>query len=157
MTVCSIVIFRQDELELEAEADILQGEQTWPEESEMIQNDNENFNRDLEEDGDDDLNVDEEDEAMDFFNREQLAGSSKPKNSDEMQEDDGQAGAEEEDDEEERGDFVDTPFDMSARSRFARYRALQSFRSSVWHPKENLPSQYSKIFQFEDIKGMQKR
>lgn len=142
---------------LEAEADILQGEQTWPEESEMIPHDGENPHKyeDGEDDGDgEDLN--EEDQAMEFFNREQLPGSSKPKNNDQMEEDGGNQG-EEEDDEEERGDFVDTPFDQSTRSRFARYRALQSFRSSVWHPKENLPPQYSKIFQFEDIKGMQKR
>lgn len=54
-------------------------------------------------------------------------------------------------------DYVDTPSDMSARARFARYRALQSFRSSHWNPKENLPEQYGRIFNFQDMKGMQRR
>ena len=54
-------------------------------------------------------------------------------------------------------DEMDTPHDVSARVRFARYRALQSFRSSPWHPKENLPVSYSRIFQFEDFLGMQRR
>lgn len=54
-------------------------------------------------------------------------------------------------------DEVDTPQDVSARDRFARYRALQSFRSSPWNPKENLPVEYSKIFQFENFLGTQKR
>lgn len=54
-------------------------------------------------------------------------------------------------------DYVDTPSDMPARARFARYRALQSFRSSHWNPKENLPEQYGRIFNFQDMKGMQRR
>lgn len=54
-------------------------------------------------------------------------------------------------------DEVDTPCEVSARVRFARYRALQSFRSSPWHPKENLPPSYSRIFQFEDFSGTQRR
>lgn len=54
-------------------------------------------------------------------------------------------------------DEVDTPFDVSARKRFARYRALQSFRTSPWHPKENLPLDYARIYQFENYNGAQKR
>ena len=34
---------------------------------------------------------------------------------------------------------VDTPEDVPARVRFARYRALKSFRTSPWDPKESLP------------------
>ena len=60
-------------------------------------------------------------------------------------------------DEVEFPDEIDTPQDVAARVRFARYRALQSFRSSPWHPKENLPPMYSRIFQLEDFLGMQKR
>jgi pre-rRNA-processing protein TSR1 len=60
-------------------------------------------------------------------------------------------------DDKEFADEIDTPQDTSARIRLARYRALQSFRSSPWHPKENLPETYSQIFQFEDFLGTQKR
>ncbi len=54
-------------------------------------------------------------------------------------------------------DEIDTPDDQKARERFARYRALQSFRASPWHPKENLPTDYSRIFQFENFSGVQRR
>lgn len=54
-------------------------------------------------------------------------------------------------------DEMDTPDDISARLRFARYRALLSFRSSPWHPKENLPQDYARIFQFEHFAGTQRR
>ena len=54
-------------------------------------------------------------------------------------------------------DEMDTPVDKAARDRFARFRALQSFRSSLWHPKENLPHDYSRIFQFENFANVQKR
>ena len=54
-------------------------------------------------------------------------------------------------------DEIDTPVDQSARLRFARYRALQSFRSSPWNCKENLPLQYSRIFQFENFSSTQRR
>ena len=37
-------------------------------------------------------------------------------------------------------DEVDTPVDVAARVRFARYRGLASLKSSPWHPRENLPS-----------------
>lgn len=44
-------------------------------------------------------------------------------------------------------DEVDTPADRSARERYARFRALKSFRTSPWDPKESLPKDYARIFQ----------
>jgi len=54
-------------------------------------------------------------------------------------------------------DEVDTPFDQTARARFARYRGLKSFRTSEWDPQENLPPDYSKIFQFQNFQSAKRR
>ncbi|KAJ1648578.1 ribosome biogenesis protein tsr1 [Coemansia asiatica] len=54
-------------------------------------------------------------------------------------------------------DEVDTPMDVPARQRFARYRGLQSFRTSPWDPYENLPLDYARIFQFENLRRTQSR
>uniref|UniRef100_H2YCV6 Pre-rRNA-processing protein TSR1 homolog n=1 Tax=Ciona savignyi TaxID=51511 RepID=H2YCV6_CIOSA len=54
-------------------------------------------------------------------------------------------------------DEVDTPADTPARTRFQRYRGLKSFRTSPWDPKENLPSDYARIFQFQSFDRTRKR
>ncbi|CAI5526321.1 unnamed protein product [Closterium sp. Naga37s-1] len=53
-------------------------------------------------------------------------------------------------------DEVDTPDDIPARQRFAKYRGLKSFRSSPWDSKESLPPEYARIFSFDNWKRTQK-
>ncbi|SPO23991.1 related to TSR1 - protein involved in 20S rRNA accumulation [Ustilago trichophora] len=54
-------------------------------------------------------------------------------------------------------DEVDTPLEIAARTRFARYRGLKSFRTSPWDPYEDLPRDYARIFQFEDYHKTRRR
>lgn len=53
-------------------------------------------------------------------------------------------------------DEIDTPLDVPARERFARYRALRSFRTSPWHRHESLPPSYARIHTFEDFRMVQR-
>ncbi|KFO25507.1 pre-rRNA-processing protein TSR1 homolog [Fukomys damarensis] len=54
-------------------------------------------------------------------------------------------------------DEMDTPRDVAARIRFQKYRGLKSFRTSPWDPKENLPRDYARIFQFQNFTNSRRR
>lgn len=46
-------------------------------------------------------------------------------------------------------DMVDTPINLPARQRFAKYRGLKSFHTGKWDPAENLPPQYAYIYKLQ--------
>jgi len=52
---------------------------------------------------------------------------------------------------------METPKELPARVRFQKYRGLASFRTSPWDPKEELPRDYARIFQFRSLKRTQQR
>lgn len=52
---------------------------------------------------------------------------------------------------------MDTPADIAARTRFAKFRGLRSWRSSPWDPKENLPREYARVFAFQAPTRAQRR
>ena len=56
----------------------------------------------------------------------------------------------------EAPDEVEVPLEQPARYRFIKYRGLQSFRSSPWDPKENLPVEYATLTDFPGFESMQK-
>ncbi|XP_030600305.1 pre-rRNA-processing protein TSR1 homolog [Archocentrus centrarchus] len=201
----------RESLQAEAEVDPMDGEQTWPTESELLEaeearkkkrvmkvpkgtsdyqatwivDEGEEENGDMDEESSDDDDDDDDmmDEAMDKEDGEtdsQHPGSCCDSEEEEEEEEvcsTERAGADQRYDEhmdeaaEEEGlkryrearanemfpDEVDTPLDTAARIRFQRYRGLKSFRSSPWDPMENLPLDYSRIFQFQSFERTRRR
>jgi len=53
-------------------------------------------------------------------------------------------------------DEIELKPEEDARNRLSRYRSMKSFRNSFWDPKENLPDDYGRIFQFENFRATEK-
>nr|XP_019944114.1 PREDICTED: pre-rRNA-processing protein TSR1 homolog [Paralichthys olivaceus] len=202
----------RESLQTEADVDPMDGEQTWPTETELLEaeearkskrvmkvpkgtsdyqatwivDENEEENVETDEESSDDDDDDMLDEAMDGEDEDiqsQDAGScgSEEEEEDEEEEEEvcatERVGADQRYDEhideaaEEEGlkryrdaraneqfpDEVDTPLETAAKNRFQRYRGLNSFRSSPWDPMENLPVNYSRIFQFQNFERTRHR
>ncbi|XP_069568523.1 pre-rRNA-processing protein TSR1 homolog [Brachyistius frenatus] len=203
----------RESLQTEAEVDPMDGEQTWPTETELLEaeearknkrvmkvpkgtsdyqatwivDEDEEENGDLDEESSDD-DDDMMDEAMDRDEEEEEGNSQEPgsccasEDDDEDEEEEEvcsteRGGADQRYDEhideaaEEEGlkryrearsnemfpDEVDTPRDSKAGIRYQRYRGLKSFRSSPWDSMENLPLNYSRIFQFQSFERTRHR
>ncbi|KAK5868806.1 hypothetical protein PBY51_009783 [Eleginops maclovinus] len=200
----------RESLQAEAEVDPMEGEQTWPTDSELLEaeearktkrvmkvpkgtsdyqaswivDEEEEGNGEIdeessEEDDDDDDMLDEAMDGEDEDNVSQEPGSEEEEEDEEEEEvcSTERTGVDERYDEhidvaaEEEGlkryrearanemfpDEVDTPLDIPARIRFQRYRGLKSFRSSPWDSMENLPLNYSRIFQFKSFERTRHR
>uniref|UniRef100_A0A4W6G6M7 Pre-rRNA-processing protein TSR1 homolog n=1 Tax=Lates calcarifer TaxID=8187 RepID=A0A4W6G6M7_LATCA len=202
----------RESLQTEAEVDPMDGEQTWPTETELLEaeearknkrvmkvpkgtsdyqatwivDEDEEENGEVDEESSDDDDDDMMDEALDGEDEEinsQDPGSCCGSEEEEEEEEEEEVcsterpGADQRYDEhmdeaaEEEGlkryrearanemfpDEVDTPLDTLAKIRFQRYRGLKSFRSSPWDPMENLPLNYSRIFQFQSFERTRRR
>ncbi|KAI3657534.1 hypothetical protein MP638_003729 [Amoeboaphelidium occidentale] len=54
--------------------------------------------------------------------------------------------------EKEFPDEVEVPANQSAKSRFRKYRGLQSFKTSSWEGEDELPPSFDNIFMFENFR-----
>ena len=97
---------------------------------------------------DDEIDFDFDAEDAEDFARQQGLGKHRQMTAEERQE--------EEQEYFENPDEVDLDLDQAARYRYIKYRGLQSFRSSPWDPKENLPVDYATLTEFPDFDAIQK-
>ena len=174
---------KQMQLQFEAEVDPMEGEQTWPTEAELKHaakraqdgGDDNNSEDDDFEDCESDVNslLDQGDlvpegaeiessdddngmeDALSEFGGTSIADDSFSIIDQEAKLDD-IAREKAARDDKHFPDEVDTPMSVMAKDRFQKYRGLQSFKHTPWDPKENLPSDFARIFTFENIDRVKK-
>lgn len=170
----------QEDLRFEAEYDPFAAEQTWPTNEELAEAEEEAKKQRQADaaankgassyqaawlDGDDEEEEmkDDDEEGDDAVDQDFCkTGDDEDEDDDDMSMDDDNYAEQmhnkrkEEADNLEFPDEVDVPFDTPARVRFARYRGMKSLRTSAWDPKESLPSDYARLFQFEDFAMVQR-
>uniref|UniRef100_A0A4W6G5S5 Pre-rRNA-processing protein TSR1 homolog n=1 Tax=Lates calcarifer TaxID=8187 RepID=A0A4W6G5S5_LATCA len=185
----------RESLQTEAEVDPMDGEQTWPTETELLEaeearknkrvmkvpkgtsdyqatwivDEDEEENGEVDEESSDDddddmMDEDDEDEEEEEEEEEEEVCSTERPGADQRYDEHMDEAAEEEGLKRYREaranemfpDEVDTPLDTLAKIR-SRYRGLKSFRSSPWDPMENLPLNYSRIFQFQSFERTRRR
>uniref|UniRef100_A0A8D0ASV1 Pre-rRNA-processing protein TSR1 homolog n=1 Tax=Sander lucioperca TaxID=283035 RepID=A0A8D0ASV1_SANLU len=170
----------RESLQAEAEVDPMDGEQTWPTETELLEAEEARKIKRVmkvpkgtsdyqaswivdedEENGevDDEKEEEEEEEEVEELCSTERTGTDVryDEHIDEAAEVEGLKRYREARANEMFPDEVDTPLDVAARIRFQRYRGLKSFRASPWDPMENLPLNYSRIFQFQSFERTRRR
>ncbi|OQR82743.1 pre-rRNA-processing protein TSR1 [Achlya hypogyna] len=173
---------KQEDLQYEAEVDTFAAEQTWPTEEELKEAASSRNEVQVAgmssyqaawhmEDDDAGSNMEDDDEDDELPDQEFCkVGADAPKDGQAADDDDMSMVDEDEDmayRAEERAklqaeheafpDEMDVPADSLGKDRFARYRGMKSFRTSPWDPKESLPMDYARLFQFESFAYTQKR
>ncbi|KAJ8603848.1 hypothetical protein CTAYLR_000295 [Chrysophaeum taylorii] len=137
-------------LEMLAEPDPLAGEQTWPNDAEMVDTAKPTLTSEYQAawDVDDDDDEDDDDEGVeldrDLNERDAAvqaaAADKRVRLAEEM----------------EFPDEVDTPADVAARERFARYRPIASLRDADWDPYESLPRDYARAHALPNYEASRK-
>ena len=168
---------KQMTMQFEAEVDPMDAEQTWPTAAELKASMEDKMSQDDDDEEDDEFFDCESDiqsliDQSDVFPEGQEVESSEgeEEQNDEMSEFGGTSIADDsfslldqevkqDDVEREKAarddkhfpDEIDTPFGVLAKDRFQKYRGLQSFKHTPWDPKENLPSDFARIYTFQNI------
>ncbi|KTG46435.1 hypothetical protein cypCar_00001128 [Cyprinus carpio] len=168
---------KRESLQAEAEVDPMDGEQTWPTEAELeeaeVSSDciamlrqpiemntsdpSLDAGSECASEGDDDDGEEEEEEEEISSTGHTGADQKYDEGIDEAEEGEGLRRYREARADEMFPDEVDTPLDVPAKTRFQKFRGLKSFRSSPWDPLENLPLDYSRIYQFQNFERMRRR
>merc|ERR1712226_578161 len=173
---------KQMQLQFEAEVDPMDAEQTWPTDAELATASADKMSQDGEGDEDEEY-YDCESDVQSLVDQSDLVPEGDEVVSSEGEDDEGDGVSEfggtsiaedsfsvldqevnQDDLEREKAarddksfpDEIDTPFGVLAKDRFQKYRGLQSFKHTPWDPKENLPSDFARIFTFDNIERIKK-